>query len=62
MSIQSRRNLSSEKTWLLTIGQGLRIEYDDVDPPIPERLAALLKKLKEEDAKVDSSSPAPLRR
>ena len=31
--------------WLLAIGQKLRIELDDVEQPVSERLAALLKEL-----------------
>ena len=31
--------------WLLAIGQMLRVELDDVEQPVSERLAALLKEL-----------------
>jgi hypothetical protein len=31
--------------WLLAIGQMLRVEFDGVEQPVSERLAALLKEL-----------------
>ena len=31
--------------WLLAIGQMLRVEFDGVEQPVSERMAALLKEL-----------------
>jgi hypothetical protein len=35
------------RTWLVQIGQGLQAEYAAVEEPVPEYLAALLKRLEE---------------
>jgi hypothetical protein len=40
---------SGPKPWLREIGQWLRAEYDAIDHPVSERLAALLKELKGHD-------------
>jgi hypothetical protein len=40
------RDILGESPWLREIGQWLRAGYDGVDGPLPEHLAALLKKLK----------------
>jgi Anti-sigma factor NepR len=40
------RDILARRPWLQAIGQWLRAEYDAVDQPVPERLAALLKELK----------------
>jgi hypothetical protein len=41
-----RRDILTEMPWLREIGQWLRAEYDAVDQPVPEHLAALVKELK----------------
>jgi hypothetical protein len=40
------RDILDRSPWLREIGQMLRAGYDAVDHPVPEHLAALLKKLK----------------
>jgi hypothetical protein len=40
------RDIPGRSPWLREIGRCLRVGYDAVDHPIPEHLAALLKKLK----------------
>ncbi len=40
------RDILGESPWLREIGQWVRAGYDGVDGPLPEHLAALLKKLK----------------
>jgi hypothetical protein len=40
------RDILGKSPWLREIGQWLRVGYDGVDDPLPEHLAALLKKLK----------------
>jgi hypothetical protein len=40
------RDILGRSPWLREIGRCLRVGYDAVDHPIPEHLAALLKKLK----------------
>jgi hypothetical protein len=40
------RDILARKPWLQAIGQWLRAEYNAVEQPLPERLAALLKELK----------------
>ena len=57
MSSRSHRDLSSEETWLLAIGRGLRTEFDVLEDPIPEPLAELLKQLQDCEAKVESPAP-----
>jgi hypothetical protein len=46
MGIRSARpDVVPRKPWLLAIGRVLAAEYTAVREPVPERLAALLKKL-----------------
>jgi hypothetical protein len=40
------RDILGRSPWLREIGEWLRAGYDAVDHPVPEHLAALLKKLK----------------
>jgi hypothetical protein len=40
------RDILARRPWLQAIGQWLRAEYNAVEQPVPERLAALLKELK----------------
>jgi hypothetical protein len=40
------RDILGRSPWLREMGQMLRAGYDAVDHPVPEHLAALLKKLK----------------
>lgn len=40
------RDILGRSPWLREIGRCLRVGYDAVDHPVPEHLAALLKKLK----------------
>jgi hypothetical protein len=42
--LSERRDILGRSPWLREIGQCLRAEYDAVDHPVPERLAALLKR------------------
>jgi hypothetical protein len=44
--LSERRDVLGRSPWLREIGKCLRAGYDAVDHPVPERLAALLKKLK----------------
>ena len=44
--VRTHRNILGKSPWLREIGQWLRAGYDGVDDPLPEHLAALLKKLK----------------
>jgi hypothetical protein len=44
--LSERRDILGRSPWLREIGQCLLAEYDAVDHPVPERLAALLKELK----------------
>jgi hypothetical protein len=37
--------------WLMKIGEALRLEYDAVEPPVPEHLATLLEELEAASAK-----------
>jgi hypothetical protein len=43
--LSERRDILGRSPWLREIGQCLRAEYDAVDHPVPECLAALLKEL-----------------
>ena len=43
---QSERDgILTRRPWLWAIGQSLQDEYNSVEQPVPERLAALLKEL-----------------
>jgi Anti-sigma factor NepR len=42
------------KAWLLAIGRRLRADYDALREPVPERLAALIRKL-EHPAEADAA-------
>jgi hypothetical protein len=52
----SRPDMLSRKPWLLAIARRLATEYTAVREPVPERLAALLKKLEGPSA-VSPSTP-----
>jgi hypothetical protein len=41
----ARPEILTGKPWLLALGKVLRAEYTDIKQPVPERLAALVKKL-----------------
>jgi hypothetical protein len=41
----ARPDILTRKPWLLALGQVLRGEYSEIEQPVPERLAALVKKL-----------------
>jgi hypothetical protein len=45
------------KAWLLAIGRRLRADYDALREPVPEGLAALIRKL-EQPAKADAAESA----
>jgi hypothetical protein len=42
------------REWLLMIGRRLRAEYEAVNAPVPERLAALVKQLEAGSASTDA--------
>jgi hypothetical protein len=41
----ARPDILTGRPWLLAIGRLLEVEYPALEQPVPERLAALLKKL-----------------
>jgi hypothetical protein len=41
----ARPEILTGKPWLLALGKVLRAEYTDIKQPVPQRLAALVKKL-----------------
>jgi hypothetical protein len=51
------------RPWLLAIGRLLEVEYPALEQLVPERLAALLKKLEGPSAvrRIDARAPAPIR-
>jgi hypothetical protein len=51
----------SRRTWLLAIGQGLRVEYAANEEPVPECLAALLNQVEmpQDHAVIASEVPRP---
>ncbi len=50
----ARPDVLPRKPWLLAIGRVLAAEYTAVREPVPERLAALLRKLEAADANGDN--------
>jgi hypothetical protein len=47
MSAQDSHLRLNRTEWLLTIGQALRADYDDLLEPLPDHLAALVERLYE---------------
>jgi hypothetical protein len=45
MPAQSHHDALVRRAWLMAIGQLLQTEYGAVEPPVSQRLSALLKKI-----------------
>ena len=46
-----------ETAWLLAIGRRLRADYDALEEPIPERLAALVAQLEKQELRQSAELP-----
>jgi len=60
MGIRSARaDVAPRKPWLMAIGRALAAQYTLAREPVPERLAALLKKLALQRKMAPSGCPGP---
>jgi hypothetical protein len=57
----ARPDILTRQPWLLALGQVLRGEYTEVEQPVPERLAALVKKLESRPPVMARQSTTPHR-